>query len=371
MSIQSIWKRLMINRVPLSFHGLSMRHPLAFYAKPRKNFANFCTEIAVPATTPARGVVTEFLLSKCGLTDADITKAYRHTGHLLRAKSSQNMEEVLELLNGCGLTTPAQIRRVVLGHPGLFWYRAERNIKSKLSFLRTFMKEEDITKLVQTYARFLGQSERRIKSAISLLHKLGIDGEALSEILATQPRLLTTQEEKVMESFKQAEDLGYKKGSKMFARALRQILGLRQESLDRRRQCLRSLGFSENQISDIWRKKPTSLGVTEEKMKRNVDFVVKTAGIPLVDLVKYPNLFEYSVETRMIPRYRVMEALKSMQVQVQAPTKKGKKEGLSFLRIVIMPENRFLEKYVNSNAESSALLLDIYHGRREIWKADH
>jgi hypothetical protein len=30
-----------------------------------------------------------------------------------------------------------------------------------------------------------------------------------------------------------------------------------------------------------------------------------------------------------------------------------------------------LEKYVNSNPESSSLLLDIYHGRREIWKADH
>nr|ABR16839.1 unknown [Picea sitchensis] len=174
-----------------------------------------------------------------------------------------------------------------------------------------------------------------------------------------------------MESFKQAEDLGYKKGSKMFALAVRPILGLGQEKLDRRRQCLRSLGFSENQILDIWRKKPSSLGITEEKIKRNVDFVVKTAGIPLADLVKYPNLFEYSVETRMIPRYRVMEALKSIQVQAQAPTKKGKKEGLSFVQIFIMPENRFLEQYVNSNAESSALILDIYHGRREIWKADH
>jgi mTERF domain-containing protein len=221
------------------------------------------------------------------------------------------------------------------------------------------MKEEDITKLVQNDARVFGLSERRFESAISLLQKSGIDGEALSETLVTQPRLLTTPEEKVMESFKQTEDLGYKKGSKMFALALRRILGLGQKKLDRRRQCLRSLGFSENQISDIWRKKPSSLRITEEKIKRNVDFAVKTAGIPLADLVKYPNLFEYSVETRMIPRYRVMEALKSMQVQVQAPTKKGKKEGLSFLQILTMPENRFLEQYVNSNAESSALILDI------------
>lgn len=233
------------------------------------------------------------------------------------------------------------------------------------------MKEEDIIKLVQTDARILGQSELRLKYAISLLQKLGIDGEELPEILTRQPRLLTTPEQKVVESFKHAEDLGFKKGSKMFARTLRVILGLSKEDIDRKWHCLRSLGLSENQISDIWRKKPSTLGVTEEKMKRNVDFVVKTAGLSLADLVKYPNLFQYSVETRMIPRYRVMEALNSMQVQVQAPMRKGKKEGLSFLQIVIIPEKSFLEKYVNSNDESSSLLLDIYHGKRVSWKADH
>jgi hypothetical protein len=44
-------------------------------------------------------------------------------------------------------------------------------------------------------------------------------------------------------------------------------------------------------------------------MKRNVDFVVNSVGLPLADLVKYPNLFDYSLEKRIIPRYRVMEAL--------------------------------------------------------------
>jgi hypothetical protein len=60
-----------------------------------------------------------------------------------------------------------------------------------------------------------------------------------------------------------------------------------------------------------------------------------------------------------------MEALKSMHVQVP------KTKGASFPQIVILTEERFLEKYVYSNAESSSYLLDIYHGRRESWKTDH
>jgi len=118
----------------------------------------------------------------------------------------------------------------------------------------------------------------------------------------------------------------------MFAVAMRATLGLGQEKIDRRRQCLSSLGFSEIQISDLWRKKPFTISLREEKIKCNVHFLVKIAGLSLTDLVKYPALFSYSMKTIMFPRYRVMEALKSMQVQV--PTKKRNKEGLSFLSIV-------------------------------------
>lgn len=186
-----------------------------------------------------------------------------------------------------------------------------------------------------------------------------------SGLIARQPRLLTASEEKVIESYQQAEDLGYNKGSKMFAHALRAILGLGKENLNRRRQYLISLGFSENQTSDLCRKKPWILRMREERMKCAMDFLVKIVGLPLTDLVKRPDLIAFSVETRMVPRHRVMEALKSMHVQ--APRKKR----ASFARCFTLPEKLFLEKYVYSNAESSTLLLDIYHGRKESWKGDH
>jgi mTERF domain-containing protein len=261
------------------------------------------------------------------------------------------MEEVLELLKGCGLTTPAQIRGVVLRNPRFLFHSAEIYLKPKLRFLGTLMKKEDIAKLLFKEANIFNSSDRKHKSAISVLQNLGIEGEALSELLARLPRLLTVSEEKVIESFKQAEDLGFKKGTNMFAFALRALLGLGEENLNRRRQFLISFGFSENQTSDLCRRRPSILRIREEKVKLNVDFVVNILGLPLADLVKYPALFEYSVETRMIPRYRVMEALKSMHVQVPK-----KKEASIFM----LTEKRFLENYVYSNAESSSLLLDIY-----------
>lgn len=352
MSIQNICKRFAKNDAPFSLAMYFLRFP-AFTAEAHFRFANICTQITTPSKTPDdRGVATQFLIDKCGLTTEEIAKAFRRRNDLLRARSSQNMEKVMELLNGCGLTSAAQIRSVVLHNPNFLFYRAERNIQSKLNLLRTFMKKEHLSKLVSTNARIFNLSEQKLRSSISLLQKLGVEGEALSDILAWTPRLLTASEEKVMETFKQAEDLGLKKGSKMFRIALRPYFELAKVKLDRKRQHLSSLGFSEQQILSIARQMPMILTLSEEKLKRNVDFLLNTARLQLADIVKYPNLLANSLERRLIPRYMVLEAMKFKQLQV------SKKER-RFPVILASTEKRFLE-YVHSNAEFSSVLQDIY-----------
>ena len=164
MSIQlKIWKRLITNQ--LHRPSISLLHSFPFYANPPIKSTNFFHQMATLSTTqPDRGVVSDFFMSKCGFSEEDITKGFRHYNHLLRVKSTQNLEEVLELLNGCGLTTPAQVRKVVFRNPRLLFLRSERNFKSKLSFFRTFIKEEDISKLFCRKAIIFSYSEDRLNS---------------------------------------------------------------------------------------------------------------------------------------------------------------------------------------------------------------
>jgi len=159
------------------------------------------------------------------MTEKDVSKAFK-TRKGLPHKSSQNLEEGLELLSECGLTTPAQIRKAVLYNPNIFLYKSVGNFKSRLSVLRSIMKKEDICKLIYSDSKVLNNSEEKFKSAISLLQRLGVEGEALSNLLAMQPRLVTCTEEKVLKSFKVAEGLGLEKGSQIFGHALRAILGI-------------------------------------------------------------------------------------------------------------------------------------------------
>jgi mTERF domain-containing protein len=94
-----------------------------------------------------------------------------------------------------------------------------------------------------------------------------------------------------MESFKQAEDFGVKKGSKMFAVALRAILGLGKEKIRTKTAVFEQFRFLRKTNFGNIKAEPTILGLSEEKLKRNVDFLVNSVGLPLDDLVKYPNLF--------------------------------------------------------------------------------
>jgi mTERF domain-containing protein len=213
------------------------------------------------------------------------------------------------------------------------------------------MKEEDIAKLVITNARIFSNREDKLKSGISLLQRLGVEGQQLSELVAMEPLLLSASEEKVLESFKQAEDIGCPKESKLFARVMQIILGTAKEKLERRLQFWSSLDFSEEQVLELLRRWPMVLGYSEENVERHLDFLIKSMGFPLDYFVTYPALFGYSLEKRLIPRYRVMEALKSMQVL---------KSDLICPTIFVLTEKRFLEKYVNNNAHSS-ILRDIYH----------
>lgn len=61
--------------------------------------------------------------------------------------------------------------------------------------------------------------------------------------------MLMAQEEKVMKSFRLAEDLGFKPGSKKFVVEVHGTFNLAKETLEERLQCLSSLGFSKKEIS--------------------------------------------------------------------------------------------------------------------------
>lgn len=82
--------------------------------------------------------------------------------------------------------------------------------------------------------------------------------------------------------------------------------------------------------------------------------------LSLDDIVNYPSLLGYSLETRIIPRYRVLKALMSMKIS---------NRGMNSPCIVYLTEERFLEKYIDSYAESLVSVGNLlWRERRKVYK---
>ncbi|GLJ30340.1 hypothetical protein SUGI_0600240 [Cryptomeria japonica] len=342
MAIQLISKPPRLIQLPLTTHQHLETLPSSRSAINTRKFAIFC---AGPLETPDKSLVTQLLVNKYEFTERSIRRALRHCPKMLHSTSTQNLEQVLELLESYGLT-PLQIRRVVVCNPRLFELNPKKNIKPKLSFLKTIVKEKDIPKLISLNPRLFNLSlEPRLKNAVSFLQKCGFEGEELSFMVATVPKLLTVSEANAVRLFNQVEAFGHKKGSPMFAVSLRSLMGISNDYLEKKLCFLYRLGFSKEQVLVLCRRKPQILEFSRGKMKRNVEFLVNYAGLPLSEIVKYPHLLAYSLEARIIPRQRVFEALKSM-----GAIKRTK----SFPQIVMLNEERFMEKqeYLMSMVEN-------------------
>ncbi|GJN00262.1 hypothetical protein PR202_ga17680 [Eleusine coracana subsp. coracana] len=56
---------------------------------------------------------------------------------------------------------------------------------------------------------------------------------------------------------------------------------------------------------------PSILGLSEEHIRRKVQFLISEAGLEPKCMVKSPSLLGYSLEKRLVPRYRVMKILQA------------------------------------------------------------
>ena len=109
---------------------------------------------------------------------------------------------------------------------------------------------------------------------------------------------------------------------------------------------LTSFGLLEDEIKELVRRHPVILNTSMDKVQKNMEFLMHTAGLPAKFLLSYPKaVSRFSLERRIMPRHKVLSALSAMQ-----PSKRPISEG------------KFLEKYVQCSPHAKKLL-EIYSGK--------
>ncbi|XP_058004857.1 uncharacterized protein LOC110649614 [Hevea brasiliensis] len=150
--------------------------------------------------------------------------------------------------------------------------------------------------------------------------------------------------------------MGFNPAKSAFAFALRVKLHTSPIKWKGKIDSLRRWGLSEDEILLAFRKHPLFMSLSEKTITKKMDFLVNKMGWQPAVIARYPAVFTYSLENRIVPRCYVIKVL----------LLKGLiKETISLLSILSPSDESFLEEFVIKHKELEPELLNVLEGKIE------
>ncbi|KAL5212028.1 hypothetical protein ABZP36_022875 [Zizania latifolia] len=338
---------------------------------------------AVTAPPGNHFAVEEYLIANCHLTQPQALKASKNIAHL---KSRSNPDAVLAFLADLGLS-PKEVAAAVASNPRILCARIDRSLAPISSELRALgLSPSQIARLAQVtgqyflcrsfvskvrfwlplfgswerllqatdwnYCLFTSGLEKVVEPNVAFMKQCGLSACDISKLLLASPRLVTMHPDYVQDAVRRAIQLGVAPGSQMFRHALSTAGCIGQEKVDVKVAVLKeTLGWSQEEVNLAVRKAPRILAASEERLRRNAEFLINDVGLQPQYIARRPVLLMYSLERRLLPRHHVVKLLKERQLIGQ---------DRCFFNVVAPTEEKFLEKFVAPFEDCVPGLADAY-----------
>uniref|UniRef100_A0ACD5XFM8 Uncharacterized protein n=1 Tax=Avena sativa TaxID=4498 RepID=A0ACD5XFM8_AVESA len=336
-----------------------------------------CLLSTTASISPEPFSVKDFLVTDCGFTQEQALKTSKRLSYL---KSLSKPAATLAFLSARGVPR-SDIAAAVAADPRILSASVERllvprfaelteiglspsQIVDILSIRRTGSVRGNILFWLQTLGTYhkmlrLAKSNRDLLSAnlekvikpnLSTLHECGVSACEIGGVGLYITRLFTMRHEVLLGAIARVE-LGVERGSSMFHRALASLSFLSKDVLNGKIQLLRKLGFSQDDLLMIVNKAPDVLALSEKKIQRSVEFLMRDACLQATYIAQRPALIMYSLEKRLIPRHSLLKVLRQKGlVRVEG----------GFYTTASLGEKKFVQKFVDPYKTSFPGLADDY-----------
>ncbi|KAK4761782.1 hypothetical protein SAY87_029666 [Trapa incisa] len=198
------------------------------------------------------------------------------------------------LVNRCGVPLESAINAakklasLITRRPKILLCRPKTTLKPKMDFLvENGFKGPFLHELILRNPSVL---KRSVKSQL----------EPVFDFLRTAA---VQSHERVVKSSGVVKLLGVEPKSALFIHVVRVMLSMNEINWNRKIGVLRSLGWSEDDYHSTFRRDPTCLGSSEEKIRKVMDFYLNTAKLDLDVIIKYPKFLTYGLDSRLRRRH--------------------------------------------------------------------
>ncbi|BAT74427.1 uncharacterized protein HKW66_Vig0002520 [Vigna angularis] len=238
-------------------------------------------------------------------------------------------------------------------NPSILTHSLKKTLVPSVEAIRKIVCDQKDFILVLHRCGWILPKYKRFMDNVFFLERCGILGTHFALLLKLHPRIFIAQQSTIENLVSRAVDLGFRENSRMLVHAIHTLSCLSNKTFERKLKLINSFGFSNDEGLQMFKRTPTLFRTSEMKLKVGMKFFLHTVVLPKSVLIHRPQILMYSMEDRVLPRYKVFQLLKSKNLCKKVP---------SYIHVLCLSEEMFLDKYISQFRENAEELLVAYKG---------
>ncbi|KAH6757334.1 hypothetical protein C2S52_023475 [Perilla frutescens var. hirtella] len=303
----STWrvKRLIPNHCPEIYDVLVHKHGFS------PESASLAASNLPKFRSPKRADSVLSFLKENSFTIAQLEKLVIYRPQIL-GFTNERVRLKLKVFQELGLSSE-EIAKMVSSNQMILHLSRSNNIIPSLSLLNGLLgSNHEVARLLRKSSWFLtADLEKVLMPNVETLKSCGIPMVRILRFLYVQPRSFLLKPDLMTKSVDRAIEMGVSLTSVNFIHAASVFAYTSEGIWEVNLQALRDLGFSDNDISTMFRKAPSVFYVSAKKIKNVIELVLATGKYNISDIVASPSSLAFSFEKRLEPRLQILGVLES------------------------------------------------------------
>ncbi|XP_074282448.1 transcription termination factor MTERF8, chloroplastic-like [Silene latifolia] len=263
------------------------------------------------STENPNSVIDFFKIS--GFSQSQIKHLVSRGPKVLFCNVDKTLKPKIQVLQDLGFSK-SDLPHVISFNPDICWRSLNDQIIPTLENLKSVFGDDNEV-LINSVKKSPWLLEKGVVDVVSLLRNYGLSDDQIKLFALRKIRYLSIGTKSLEPTLIRVENLGIPRGSGMFFHGICAFCSISEASLDARERIYKSYGFNDEDVLTLARKNPYALMLSESKLRNGLDFFMKEAGYRPSEIASRPNVLTFSLEKRVIPRYRVWKGLKERGIQ--------------------------------------------------------
>uniref|UniRef100_A0A7N2REL7 Uncharacterized protein n=1 Tax=Quercus lobata TaxID=97700 RepID=A0A7N2REL7_QUELO len=295
------------------------------------------------------------LLKENGFTNTQISKLVRMRPKVLLSYPEKTLLPKIEFFRSKGISS-SDLTTIISSNPSLLVSSLNNHLIPCYDFLKSVLLVDE--KVLTTFKGSRGADvANNMIPNIELLRQHGVPQSVISLFLTSFPRIAFSNHSKFVEAVLEVKEMGFDPLKTVFVLAVQVVLKMSKEKLESKLELYKRWGWSKDVALLAFKRNPSCMALSEEKITKAMDFLVNKMGWPSAHIAKNPTILFLSLEKRIIPRCSVIQILLAKGLV---------KKDLGPARFIIPSERSFLERFVIKFQDDVPQLLNVYQGKKDL-----